>query len=241
MNGRAPAVCFVVAACVASLVLLLSAAGDERTTAFSLDVANGARVDRLASGETACQGPIQVPTAFAAARIWLAPASEASIGLDVLRGRVVVARGRAEGSRTQDVLYRVAVGTVRPPFRAEQLTIKLDRGVPSRSLVEVCVRNGGPSSIDLVGGPAPSAAGRLTVAGRPDRSAVAIVFLRSRPRTFLSMLSTVFARAALFKARWVGAWTFWVLSGAVIGALFAASLALSAAVREDERSGSTRR
>ena len=49
-------------------------------------------------------------------------------------------------------------------------------------------------------------------------------------------LPTVFERAALFHAGWIGAWTFWVLTGAVLGTFVIGAIAVAHAARSDTRS-----
>lgn len=78
----------------------------------------------------------------------------------------------------------------------------------------------------------PDAAARpelLTQAGRPLPGDAHLAFLRQQKRPALAMVGDVFARAALFKPAWVGAWTFYL---ALLLALGVAGCGLAALLRE---------
>ena len=48
--------------------------------------------------------------------------------------------------------------------------------------------------------------------GKPTGSDLALEFQRTEPRTLAGLLPAMFERAALFRAQWVGAWTYWLLA-----------------------------
>jgi hypothetical protein len=73
------------------------------------------------------------------------------------------------------------------------------------------------------------------------RSALALLFLREHPRSLLSLVPTIFRRASLFRPGWVGPWTYWLLSAALLGAFGLAGVAVTRAARSDETSHSPQR
>jgi hypothetical protein len=128
----------------------------------------------------------------------------------------------------------VARRLVTSPTPTGQVTVRLDPvTVPRGTRIAVCIRNTGPGKVTFEGGPANSRSGRLTVAGQPSSEAIALRFVRPHPPSLLSLLPTVFDRASLFKLSWVGAWSFWLLAGALIVAFGVAGKALVAAVQAD--------
>lgn len=77
---------------------------------------------------------------------------------------------------------------------------------------------------------------RSGAAGSRRRSGeLTLTFLRSKPASTLSMLPTIFRRAALFRFGWVGAWTFWTLAALLVLAVPAlCAFALARATRDVE-------
>ena len=76
----------------------------------------------------------------------------------------------------------------------------------------------------------------LIVGGKPVATlGLSLVMLPAHPRSLLSMVPTAFARAALFKASWVGTWTFWVLAAALLAGFAVAAAAVRWALAEPER------
>ena len=53
------------------------------------------------------------------------------------------------------------------------------------------------------------------------------------PQSLFSMLPTIFRRAMLFRPTWVGAWTFWLLAAAVLGAFALGAVAVARASSAD--------
>jgi hypothetical protein len=210
------------AAVVAALLLI--AAGDKRPAAFSLDVADAEVIAKLPAGARACQGPFTVSAAFDAITLWVATHARTAVSVSVLAsGRMGVA-GMAVADPSHSVRHRLPVGIVFAPFRAVELTVRLPRTVAARRRITVCIR--GRHALGLVGGVAPPTAGPLT--GVRSTGGVALVFVAPRPRSLLSTLPTIFDRAALFKARWVGPWTFWLIAAGLVVAFVLAWLAIAA-------------
>lgn len=199
------------------VVLLLVAATDERHLAFSLAVRASEPGVGVLPGQEACQRDVDVEQAFdsltilPAAYLMPVPRLDARV-LDRASGRLLAAGVLPDGH---------------PENKAT--TIKLDRGVPKGGRVDVCLRNAGVRKVALFSGPGtdnePSFA---TLDGRFIQSDVLIDFVRSKPRTTLSLIPEIFRRAALFHPAWVGAWTFWLLAALL---LVGVPVALVAAVR----------
>jgi hypothetical protein len=85
----------------------------------------------------------------------------------------------------------------------------------------------------LLGAPPEPDSGALHQDGRNLGSAAAIVLLRSQSSSVLSLLPTIFRRAALFRPTWMGEWTFWVLLAALVAAFPLAALAVASATADD--------
>jgi hypothetical protein len=167
------------------------------------------------AGATACQGPLDVPTAFAAAEVRV----EAPAGA---RLEVVRSAGRA----------RLAAGAIAPARGgAAARTARLDRAVPAGERVDVCLS--GRAALAVHGGPGGWApASGLRVDGRPAGTDATVALLRAEPASLLALLPEQARRASLFRPGWVGPWTYAVLLAAVVlavPALLAAALRRAAA------------
>jgi hypothetical protein len=212
---------------VLGLAGLLSAAGnDDRTDAFSLDVAPTREVAVLIPKQSACEGPIEVQAAFAGIQIFIIPgaAPGAAFALTVRdsgTGKLLAAGHLPSGYTTE----------VAP-------AVKLDATVPAGRQVEVCLHDEGPTRAAPLGGP-----GNVveSVEGGLNPYDVSLIFLRPQARSLLALMPTVFDRAALFHPRWVGAWTFWVLAIALLVALVLGGVAVARAASTDEAGAEPRR
>jgi len=116
--------------------------------------------------------------------------------------------------------------------------VSLDRAISSGRRIRVCLHSRGPGSVDLMGAPLlnQALAEDDGTASGSSQAAIALLFLRPHPKSLLSLVPTVFARAALFRPSWVGPWTYWLLSVAFLGAFVLAGVAVAHAVRSDEAS-----
>jgi hypothetical protein len=200
--------------------LVLAARSDKRAAAFSVDVPNSGRAVDLRAGERVCQAPVAAEAAFRAVRLWLADVSSPGTALAVSTTSsqgVALGFGRAA----------VAAGP------ASTTNVELDRTVPARALLRLCIANNGPARLSLSGGSPSSTSGVLARNGHSIGSAAAMIMLSPHPRSMLALLPSVFARAAVFRPSWIGAWAYWILLIAVIGAFPVAALALRLAARED--------
>ena len=86
----------------------------------------------------------------------------------------------------------------------------------------------------LLGAPPDDISGTLRLGRRSTGHALSLVFIGARSQSLFSVLPTAFRRASLFKPSWVGAWTFWLLGAAILGAFALGGLAVSRASRADE-------
>lgn len=218
---------------IAGLIGLVAAAAlDRRDLAFS----NGVPIVRvaavLAPAATACQRNVEVQEGFAA--LELVPRRLGRPG-PPLHVRLV---DRAGG--------RVLASVPVPAGYADNRPLRVGVApVPAGRHIDVCVVNRGGARLGLEGGKAESVpSSPLTVAGRRhERSAIALRFLRERPRSALSQVPTMFERAALFRPGWVGPWTFWLLAvavGAGVPLLLARAVARAAAEPAPSGDGSPR-
>jgi hypothetical protein len=198
---------------VAAVVSIAAVAFLHRTAlAFTPGVAPAAPVVRLAAGERVCQQPLDVPDGGRFDRVAVVVGGGSPLTLDV----------RAAGGRA------VASGRIPGGYGARvERTVRLDRRVgPGR--IAVCLRNDGSRLARVFG--ASDLAARTSTAvrdGRPLHVDMALVFQRA-PRSLASELPDILARAALFRAPWLGAWVY-VLLAALL--LLAAPWLLVRAVR----------
>lgn len=223
MKVSRTAIGFVVVLAVGLGAVAIAGSKAHHARAFSLNVPASRQVAKLTAGQRACEGPITSPVPFGGIRAFaFSPRSPAPLHFVVsaTRGHRVLARGTA--------LAAVGFGAV---------TATLDAPVPAGRRLNVCM-GAGSGRIVLDGGVRPGDNPiHLRVAGRTHPYEVSLVMLERRPRPFLSLLPTIFDRAALFRPGWVGAWTFWVLALALLVGVLALGISVSRAALEEERHG----
>jgi hypothetical protein len=218
----------VVVAVVLATVVTIVALGTRRTPlAFTLGVGVAGPVATLERGDEVCQRPIDVPAGAAFDRIALSVGTFHRAGSPL---RVTV-RDSAGG-----VLGTGSVPGGYPDIASEpQHQVRLDRTVqPGR--IAVCVRNRGARAVAIYGNV--DVAARTSTAirdGRPSGFDLALVFDRT-PRSKLSEIPAVFARASLFRFSWMRGWMYGLLLLALITLgpwLLVRALQSSAAFTED--------
>jgi hypothetical protein len=224
---RSAAAIIVGVAAVVVVALIVVAATSEREQAFTLGVSPSVAL-QLAPGRTACQTPIRVPP---------------DAGFDAVG---VTARSAGRGAVRLDVTVRAAdaAAPARPGAVLARGDLDVGAGVSTRTAttgpvganrtMAVCVsnRDRGPA---FVYGNADAAARASSAYTNGKRTGydLALEFQRAEPRTLAGLLPSMFDRAALFRAQWVGAWTYWVLGVLVLLAVPALLVrALRAAVRD---------
>ena len=213
----------LVAFLVGVLGLFLAALTDQRHLAFSLAVRPSQPGILLQAGQEVCQRGIDVEQPFDSVSLLLATYFQPGPRLEV---RVTDDRGG-----------RVLASGVLPDGYPDSKTsvTKLSRTVPAGGRATLCVHNAGTRKVAMFSAPysdnAPSS-------GTIDRRYIAydllVDFVRSKPRSTLSLIPDVFQRASLFHPSWVGAWTFWVLAALLlVGVPVLLLRALVSAERED--------
>jgi hypothetical protein len=226
MSWRAGVVTVTMIAIIGIAGLLIAAGGDQRLTAFSLGVPPAVPVETLRSGQVVCQGPFTTPAPFAYVRPWITPTTGPGPTL------ALSVRDAAPGPR-------LATGTVPHGYSMPIApSVALSTTVRAGSRVRVCLRSLGRRDVQLLGnnGLDRIAAARAGTLNGSSRSAIALLLLRRHPKSLLSLVPTVFSRASLFRPGWVGPWTYWLLSVALLGAFVLGAVALIWAVRSDAMS-----
>jgi len=192
------------------LVVVIAAASSERPEAFSLGVTPAGGVAKLEAGDRVCQGAISIP--------------DDAADFD----RVVVALGtyQRRGSElaltivTTGAGHTIARGRIAPGYTdiAKTATHSVPVGhVDTREPFIVCLRNAGPQPVAIYGnGDASSRTSTAVVNDKPINADIYLSFQRAEPRSALSLLGTIFDRAALWRASWVGSWFLIVLALLVV-------------------------
>ena len=163
-------------------------------------------VTALSSGQQFCQGPLDAIRGFGSVRTWVSPDAPPGAALQ-LRVRSLTGATIASGR------IPAGYGQFFDP------TFNLDVPVRASQRVYVCLRSAGPAPVRLLGA----------------NRRLAFLFLRRHPESLLSLVPTVFKRAALFRPGWVGAWTFWLLLAGMLAAFVLAGTAVVRAAASDAR------
>lgn len=207
-------------ALVAGLGLLAKTATEEREAVYGLGVPSFTVAAKLEAGKRTCQEPIELPVKANSVVFPVATDGRPGEPLDVT---VRTASGRVLGA-----------GSVAPGYLdGTPQTARLSRAVGPASRVAVCIRNDGEQPVFVYGSENVTSSGTITD-GAPGGIDLDLRFLSDDPRTFAEDLPDAFARAALFRPGWVGAWVYWVLLALlVLGAPLLLALALARAARDD--------
>lgn len=181
-----------------------AAAIDRRDLAFTPGVPPLGPVVQVDPGRQACQQALRAKAPFRAIELIPGPPPVVPGGLGI----------RVVDSRSGQVLGRGAV----PPGRRGGQPLRISVGkVSGVRRITVCIRDLGPHPVNLTGGRAESVpGGRLVRGGKEiEGYALSLRFFRERPRSVLSQVPLILARAALFRPGLVGPWTFWALAALV--------------------------
>jgi hypothetical protein len=233
MSTRAGVIAVALVAVLGVAGLLLAAGSDGRSTAFSLDIQPADPVVTLHPGQAACQGPLTATASFGFVTPWIYPSeSSGAIPQRPIPGSAIELTVR--DAVTNAPLAQGFIGAGHVAKNAP--TVALDHTVTSGRRILVCLRSRGPGTSDLMGAALPNQAlaGDDGSATGAPRAAISLLFERRDPRSLLSLVPTIFARASLFRPSWVGAWTYWLLSAAFLGAFGLAAVAVARAARSDE-------
>jgi hypothetical protein len=205
------------------LVLIGVGLGDRSDEAFTLGVRPAGVAAELRPGNRACQERIEVPEDFSSVELQIGTYRRAGVPLDVS-----VTERTATGPR----LGSGSLGGGYPDVSRQRVGVgEIDSG----GQIAVCVENAGTRKVALYGNAGIAAPfSPLRVRGRVVDNDLTLIFHRSQERSLIAELPDSFDRASLFKAGWVGAWTFWLLGLAVVGLV---PLVLALALRGLGRDG----
>ena len=223
----AAAIIFAVAAVVVALVAV--AVTSDREQAFTLGVSRSVALE-LAPGRTVCQTPVSVPpdAGFDAVAIAARSAGRRAVRLDVaVRSADAAAPARPGAELARGGLDVDAGGSART---ATTGPVGADR------TIAVCISNRDRRRA-FVYGNADAAARDSSAYTKGKRTGfdLALEFQRAEPRSLAGLVPAMFDRASLFRAQWVGAWTYWVLA---LLCVFAVPLLLVRALRSAVRDSS---
>jgi hypothetical protein len=203
---RRAAVALLAVVALALAVLVAVAATEKRDFAFSPGVRPVMLATELRPTDGVCQIPIEAVAPFSRVRFQVGTYHRSGSRLAIL------VRSAPSGR----ILAR---GALPPGYRDLSVQeVKLSRRVAGHGRISVCFRNAGSGKAAIYG----NKIERQMVGGRVDAQPIAgrdftIEFTDPPPKTLLSLFPDMFERASLFKAGWVGAWTFWLLGLAVVG------------------------
>ncbi len=204
MSVRATVITFVAVAVVGASALFAAAGADQRWTAFSPNVPPSQPIKMLGPGGQACQGPLKAIVGFGSVRTWVASIARPTPALWL---GVYSPRGATIATGRTEARHGQFV----------EVTFNLDATVAGGRRFVLCIHSAGPQPVTLLGA----------------NERLAFLFLRHDPESLLSLLPTVFRRAALFRPAWVGAWTFWLLLAGLLAAFVAGGVAVVQATRSD--------
>jgi hypothetical protein len=201
-------------AVVAVAVLLVTGAQHRNVREYSARVPNLEAVTLLNPSDRVCEGPVSSPRMFTGVAIWGGPAVSVS-AVKVTVARAGVARPIASGR-----IHATAVG--------EQFAT-LSQPVAANTPVRVCVTST-LSTFSLDGAPASESG--VVMTGHSHDLAFSLA-LENDHHSLLGALPIAFGRASLFKLSWLGSWTFWVLTIALLASFAVAIAAVASAADED--------
>jgi hypothetical protein len=207
-----------------SLAILtgLLAAGSRpiQVRTFSLEAADQGPVAVLHRGERVCEGPLSSPATARSVGLWGAAAATPA--------RLAV---QAVAAGTGRIL---AGGTLAPNSQPGQRDVRLSAAIPSETPIQICLVEqsgafslGGSTYTDARPGMVSSPT-RLA----PNGAEFSVTLLTTH--SLLGSLPTAFSRASLWRPSWVGSWTFWVLTAALLAVLVLAPALLARAAASDD-------
>jgi hypothetical protein len=202
-------------AVIALIALLTAGLRNVQRREVVLRAPDAAQVAQLRPSQYVCEGPVTAQAQIQSVGIWGSPLT----GLSKLRVDVQDASTRRS----------LATGQIAATAPGENVA-RLDRAAPGGRPLTVCVI-GNLNTFSLLGSPAQDP--NVVMSGKTPGLEFSLVLLNDR-HSLLSSLATAFSRASLFRPSWVGAWTFWVLAAALLGAFGLGVMAVVTAASADE-------
>jgi hypothetical protein len=198
------------------VALLVSAAVSGPVRTFALDVPNAIPVAQLHPSLRSCEGPVVSDGPAGSVGIWGAAAS----------GRATLTV-QVQDARTNRIL---ATGPISATTGNGRYTAHLSRAVAGGRPLRICVLD---DSGQFVLSGSTSAHPNIIMTGGVPGAEFSLVLLRGR--SLLDSLPLAFGRASLWRPSWVGGWTFWVLTIALLATFgLGVGAVLSAAAADDE-------
>jgi hypothetical protein len=181
---------------------------------FALRAPDQSAVAILRPLQVVCEGPVASPAE--------------TRGVGIFGGSVLGVAVLAIDVRDATTRMRLASGQIDATAPGEYVA-RLSRPVAAGRPLKVCVVDilntfslSGSAAVDP----------NVQVSGAAPGSEFSLVLDNSR--SFLGSLSIAFSRASLWRASWVGSWTFWVLAFALLGTFALGVLAVMSADSADQ-------
>lgn len=204
-------------ALLAVLALLIAGSRSIAVRTASANVPNQNPLPVLRPGQTACEGPLVGHGPTHSVAVWgTSGPVRAHLTVTVQDAATHAALGAGALGATPGIIERVA---------------ELVRDVPGGKPVRVCVTDEA-GEFSMAGSTA-SAPG-VVATGLPAGQHFSLVLLDDGSHSLIGSLSTAFSRASLWRPSWVGPWTFWVLTLALLATFGLAVFAVASAAGEDD-------
>ncbi len=208
-------------AVIVLIALIVSASGSVMRRAFVLRAPNQEAVVLLRAPHRVCEGPITAGASTQSVAIWGASVvgpARVTIAVEDARSGASLATGQITAKSTGEYVAH------------------LSQSVPGGRQLRVCLTTT-LNTFELLGATASDP--KIVMTGSKRGLEFSLALLNDR-HSLLGSLSTAFSRAALFKPSWVGSWTFWLLTAAILGTFGLAGVAITTAAADDERDRPTR-
>lgn len=212
---------FAAMAVIVLIALVVSASGGVMRRAFVLRAPNQEAVVLLRAPHRVCEGPVTAAASTQGVAIWGASVvGPARVAVDVedARSGVLLATGKITARSTREYVAH------------------LSRSVPAGRHLRVCLTSI-LNTFEVLGAAATDP--KVVMTGSKRGLEFSLALLDDR-HSLLGSLSAAFSRAALFKPSWVGRWTFWLLTAAILATFGLAGVAITTAAADDERDHAAR-
>ncbi|MEA2373822.1 MAG: hypothetical protein QOD53_285 [Thermoleophilaceae bacterium] len=206
---------FVVLVVVGLGGFIWRAAESERPIAYSPGVPPAAVAAVVAPGHEVCQTPLVMGAATNAVDFQVGTSRRPAIPLRI-SVRDTTGRTIAQGASSD--------------YQDGKIQRVSFRTVPGAAKVSLCIRDVGRAPVYPYGSESVGDSGTV-LDGRRNSVDLSLTFLRSHPRSALSLVPAAFRHASVFRFDWMGAWTWWVLAALLgVGAPILCAFALRSAV-----------